>query len=132
MWRTATKPRVDVGASFFEHAPQHEAVVVRMSQADTMEAVGGVLRRHRYRVLTAQDESIHIYADRFRWAPFAGLIGHLALVVILAGAIIGGRSPGLRVHAPGRRSTWRIGLTISDRLRSHLPRPPAPRRLRAR
>lgn len=89
MWRTATKPRVDVGASFFEHAPQHEAVVVRHGPAETLAIVGSVLRGHRYRVLTAEDDAIHVYADRLRWAPFAGLIGHLSLVVILAGAIVG-------------------------------------------
>ena len=31
MVRTATKPRVDVGPAFFEHAPQHEAIVVRQT-----------------------------------------------------------------------------------------------------
>jgi cytochrome c biogenesis protein len=89
MWRTATRPRVDVGPAFFEHAPQHEAIVVRHSPAKTLGLVDGVLRRHHYRVLTTDDGTIHLYADRFRWAPFAGLIGHLSLVVILAGAIIG-------------------------------------------
>lgn len=89
MWRTATKPRVDVGPAFFDHAPQHEAVLVRMSPADTLAAVNGVLRRHRYRVLMTEDDAVHIYADRFRWAPFAGLIGHLSLVVILLGAVVG-------------------------------------------
>ena len=38
---------------------------------------------------SAYDGTLHLYADRFRWAPFAGLIGHLSLVVILAGAIVG-------------------------------------------
>lgn len=89
MWRTATKPRVDVGASFFEHAPQHEAVVVRHEPAETLAIVENVMRGHRYRTLTAEGDAIHVYADRFRWAPFAGLIGHLSLVVILAGAIVG-------------------------------------------
>jgi cytochrome c biogenesis protein len=89
MVRTATKPRVDVGPAFFEHAPQHEAVVVRHSPAETLAIVETVLHRRRYRTLETDDGTIHLYADRFRWAPFAGLIGHLALVVILAGAIVG-------------------------------------------
>jgi len=89
MWRTAMKPRVDVGASFFEHAPQHEAVVVRHEPAATLAIVHDVLRGHRYRTLTEDDGTVHLYADRFRWAPFAGLAGHLSLVVILAGAIVG-------------------------------------------
>jgi cytochrome c biogenesis protein len=89
MVRTATKPRVDVGPAFFEHAPQHEAIVVRRTPAETLAAVQGVLRGRRYRTLTTDDGSIHLYADRYRWAPFAGLIGHFSLVVILAGAIAG-------------------------------------------
>lgn len=89
MVRTATKARVDVGAAFFEHAPQHEAIVVRHTPAETLAIVRGVFGHRHYRTLTMEDDSIHLYADRFRWAPFAGLIGHLSLVVILAGAIVG-------------------------------------------
>ena len=90
MIRTATKPRVDVGPAFFEHAPQHEAIVARQSAAATQAAVEGVLKARRYRTLAMDDGVVHIYADRYRWLSFSGLIAHLAIVVILAGAIIGG------------------------------------------
>jgi cytochrome c biogenesis protein len=90
MIHTARNPRIDVGPAFFEHAPQHEAIVVRRSPEETRVAVEGVLRARRYRTLTSDDGTVHIYADRFRLAPFAGLVGHLSLVVIMAGAIIGG------------------------------------------
>ena len=90
MWRTVTKPRVDVGPAFFEHAPQHEAIVARQSAAQAQAAVAGVLKAHHYRVLDTDDGVVHIYADRFRWLSFSGLIAHLAIVAILAGAIIGG------------------------------------------
>jgi cytochrome c biogenesis protein len=89
MLQTATRPRVDVGPGFFEHAPQHEAIVVRHTPAETLDIVRGLLQGKRYRTLVADDGTIHLYADRFRWAPFAGLIGHLSLVLILAGAIVG-------------------------------------------
>jgi cytochrome c biogenesis protein len=89
MWRTATKPRVDVGPAFLEHAPQHEAIIVRRSPAETVELLNGVLRGRHYRVATVKDDSVHVYADRFRWTPFLSIAGHLSLVVILAGAIIG-------------------------------------------
>ncbi len=89
MVRTAVRPRVDVGSGFFEHAPQHEAIVVRHSPAETLAIVQGLLNNKHYRTIVADDGTIHLYADRFRWAPFAGLIGHLSLVVILAGAIVG-------------------------------------------
>ncbi len=89
VWQTITRPRLDVGPAFFEHAPQHEAVVVRHTPAETVALVSGVLRGRHYRTLTQDDGVIHVYGDRFRWVLFSGLIGHLALVVILAGAIIG-------------------------------------------
>ena len=87
--RTATKARVDVGPAFFEHAPEHEAIVVSQSPAHALETVRAVMRGHRWRVLTTDDGTIHLYADKWRWAPISGLIGHLSLVVILAGAIVG-------------------------------------------
>jgi cytochrome c biogenesis protein len=88
--RTVAHPRVDVGPAFFEHAPQHEAIVARRSAQEAAAAVTGVLGRRRYRTLATDDGTVHLYADRFRWAPFAGLIAHLSIVVIIAGAIIGG------------------------------------------
>ncbi len=90
MIRTARNPRVDVGPAFFEHAPQHEAIVARRPIAETGAVLTDVLRARHYRTLTTDDGTVHVYADRFRWAPFAGLIGHLSLVLIMAGAIIGG------------------------------------------
>ena len=88
--RTATKPRVDVGAPFFAHAPQHETIVARQTPADARAVVTDLLKRRGYRTLVTEDETIHVYGDRWRWMQFAGLIGHLSLVVIMAGAIIGG------------------------------------------
>jgi cytochrome c biogenesis protein len=88
--KTARSPRVDVAPSFFEHAPQHEAIVVRQTAAETRSRLEGVLRSKRYRVLAVeQDGVVSLYADRFRWAPISGLIGHLSIVVILMGGIVG-------------------------------------------
>jgi cytochrome c biogenesis protein len=87
--KTARHPHVSVGTAFFEHAPQHERVVSRESPASALELLNGVVRRHHYRTLLVDDGTIHVYADRFRWASIGGLLGHLSLVVILAGAIVG-------------------------------------------
>jgi cytochrome c biogenesis protein len=89
IWRTATKPRVDVGPAFFQHAPQHEAIVARRTADETRSIVERVFRERRYRTLVGGDDEISLYADRFRWVPIAGLVGHLSLVVILAGGIVG-------------------------------------------
>jgi cytochrome c biogenesis protein len=89
VWRTATKPRVDVGPGFFEHAPQHESIVVHAASADTLATVQSVLRKRRYRILSQDDGVVHLYADRFRFMAFSSLIGHVSLVLILLGAIVG-------------------------------------------
>jgi cytochrome c biogenesis protein len=78
-----------VGPAFFQHAPQHEAIVVRRTPAETRGIVERVFRERRYRTLAGGDEEVSLYADRFRWVPIAGLVGHLSLVVILAGGVVG-------------------------------------------
>ncbi len=88
-WRTMTKPHVDVGPAFFEHAPQHEAMTFQRQPADVLATTQQVLRRHGYRSLTMDDGVVHLYADRNRWAPWSGLVAHISIVVILAGAMIG-------------------------------------------
>jgi len=89
LWHTATKPRVTVGDGFFAHARERDAIVVRGDAADLSTRVTGVLRKHHYRVLVEDDGAVNFFADRFRWAPFGSLIGHLAIVVILAGVLVG-------------------------------------------
>jgi cytochrome c biogenesis protein len=88
-WRIVTRPRIDVGRAFFEHAPQRGTLVVRRRPAATLAAVRAVLDDHHYRTLITEDSVIHVYAERFRWSQLAGLVGHLSLVVILAGGVIG-------------------------------------------
>ncbi len=89
LWRTATKPRVTVGDAFFAHARERDAIAVRGDAADLTGRIAGVLRKHHYRVLVEDDGAVNLYGDRFRWAPFGSLIGHLSIVVIFAGVIVG-------------------------------------------
>ncbi len=88
-WRTATRPRVDVGPGFFEHAPQREQIVIHATSAEALTTVQGVLKKRHYRTLTQDDGTIHVYADRNRFVAFASLAGHISLILILLGAIIG-------------------------------------------
>jgi cytochrome c biogenesis protein len=90
VWRTATRPTVDVGGAFFDHAPQHESIVVHRSSADALGGVRTTLGQHHFRTIVHDDGSVHLYADRNRWGPFGSLAAHLAFVVILAGALVGG------------------------------------------
>ena len=89
LWKSATKPHVAIGEAFFTHAPQHEFMTVRGTSEEIRERLTGVLRRHHYRVVSEDDGILHLYADKFRWGPFGTVIGHLSLVVILAGAVVG-------------------------------------------
>ncbi len=88
-WRTVARPRIDVGPAFFEHAPQHEAMTFHRPSEDVLETTRRVFRRHGYRTLSLDDGTIHLYFDRNRWAPWSGLVAHAAIVVILAGAMVG-------------------------------------------
>ena len=89
LWRTATKPRVNVGDGFFSHARERDSIVVRGDAADLTSRVTGVLRKHHYRVKVEDDGAVSLYGDRFRWVPFSPLIGHLSIVVIFAGVLVG-------------------------------------------
>lgn len=89
IWKTATKPHVGVGESFFEHAPQHEKIAFQAEPTEALEQVRTAFKRHHFRTIVEEDGVYHLYADRFRWAPFAGLVGHMALVVIVLGAMVG-------------------------------------------
>jgi cytochrome c biogenesis protein len=89
LWKTATKPHVAIGDAFFTHAPQHEFMAVKGTGEEIGTRVTQILRRHHYRVVSEDDGVLHMYADKFRWGPFGTVIGHLSLVVILAGALVG-------------------------------------------
>jgi cytochrome c biogenesis protein len=89
VWRNVTRPHVNVGPAFFEHAPQHEAMTFHRSPEATLEVTRAVFKRHHYRTLAEDDGTVHLYFDRNRWALWSGLVAHAAVVVILAGAMIG-------------------------------------------
>jgi cytochrome c biogenesis protein len=88
-WQTMRRPHVAVGPAFFEHAPQHEAMTFHAAPAEILPAVRGVFSRRHYRTLVEDDGTVHLYFDRNRWAPWAGLVAHVSIVVILAGAMVG-------------------------------------------
>jgi cytochrome c biogenesis protein len=88
-WRTMRHPRVDVGPAFFEHAPQHEAMTFHREPDEVLAEAQSVMKRHHYKTITEGDGTVHLYAVRNNWAPWAGLVAHVSIVVILAGAMIG-------------------------------------------
>ena len=89
LWRTAARPHVAVGDQFLAHAPHTETIIARRDREQAVSGIRAVLARHRYRVLVEDGGALHFYADRNRWAPLGSLFGHLSLLLIMAGAIVG-------------------------------------------
>lgn len=119
LWRTATKPRVTVGDGFFAHARERDSIVVRGDAEDLAARTVTVLKRHHYRVVREDDGAVNVFADRFRWAPFGSLIGHLSILVILLGVILGsmlGFREDAFVIAEGSTVTVPTGEGLSVRL----------------
>src|SRR5664279_2882026 len=48
-WQTMRRPHITVGPSFFEHAPQHEAMTFHRAPVEVVAAVQGVFSHHHYR-----------------------------------------------------------------------------------
>ncbi|HEX9044323.1 MAG TPA: cytochrome c biogenesis protein ResB [Candidatus Limnocylindrales bacterium] len=92
LWKQTTKPRMNVSDAFFAHAPHRAALDVPQDGSEAAAQVVAALRSKGYRTLTQTtgDGAIHVYADRFRWAPFGTVVAHLSLVPIILGAMIGG------------------------------------------
>jgi len=88
-WQTMRHPHVAVGPAFFEHAPQHEAMTFHREADEVLAEAQGVFKRHHYRTITEDDGTVHLYSVRNNWAPWGGLVAHISIVVILAGAMVG-------------------------------------------
>jgi len=90
IWHAIAQPTVVTNRQFFRMA---EPAVVERSP-DPPDAVAqdlvAILRARRYRVLTEQRGSdIHVYADKNRWGNLGTFPFHLALILLLAGGIVG-------------------------------------------
>ncbi len=108
IWRAIARPTVATTRSFF--ATAEPAVALR--PAETPGCVADEIRRilsaRRYRVLTGRrGDHIHIYADKNRFARLGTFPFHLALILVLAGGIVGSefgfRDMAIRDH--GRLDT---------------------------
>ena len=90
LWRQATHPRLEMSPAFFDHAAMGATIAGEEPIRVTADRAVAALRRRRFRTLVVmQDDRIHVYADRFRWAPFGTVIAHLSLVLVLGGVIVG-------------------------------------------
>ena len=90
LWKLTVHPRTDMSESFFEHAPlnmQATGPVEPTAATDIVKSAFG--RRHFRMIVHEEGDTIHLYADHFRWGPFGTVIAHLSLAVILIGVMVG-------------------------------------------
>lgn len=120
IWQAIAHPTVVATRQFFRTA--EPAVIARaVAPPDVVaQELITILRSRRYRVLSEQrGEEIHIYADKHRWGKLGTFPFHLALILLLAGGIVGSEL-GFRetmftvaegsTRAVGRGTTLRLQL----------------------
>jgi cytochrome c biogenesis protein len=91
LWKTAIKPRTKMTPVFYARAPHSEAVESTADPEGVLEGVRKAFGARHYRTVVERDgDTIHVYADKWRWAPFGTLFAHLSLILILVGALAGG------------------------------------------
>jgi cytochrome c biogenesis protein len=116
LWKLTIHPRTDMSESFLEHAPLRMQATGRVEPESAATEVESAFRRRHFRTIVRADgDTIHLYADHFRWGPFGTVIAHLSLVVILIGALVGSafgfRNDGFRLPSD-RRSMSGMALPV--------------------
>src|SRR5450759_2121375 len=118
LWKLTVHPRTNMSESFFAHAPLSMNAVASVEPAAAVATVEAAFRSRHFRTIADdQGDTIHVYADKFRWGPFGTVIAHLSLVLILIGALVGSslgfRNTGLAVAVGSRVDVgYNTGLTV--------------------
>ena len=85
-WRAVQKPQLMVSDAYFERA-HHRA---NFAHEGGSEAVSQLLKKQRYHVKMAgeRDGAMYLFADRFGWSQYGTFLSHLALLMLLIGALL--------------------------------------------
>ena len=85
-WRAVQHPQRTVADTYFARA-HHRADFTHEGGAPAVEAL---LRRRRYRVsrVGQRDGATYLFADRFGWSQYGTFLSHLALLMLLIGALL--------------------------------------------
>lgn len=85
-WRAVQRPQRTVAEAYFERA-HHRA---DFTHEGGLSAVEALLRRRRYRVerVAEGDGAVYLFADRFAWSQYGTFFSHLALLMLLIGALL--------------------------------------------
>lgn len=90
IWERARHPSAAIGPVTGDRVPLVAAFTTALGPAAALEQVGLALGRRLFRIaIDERPTSLDLVAVRFRWAPFASVITHLSIVVILVGAVVG-------------------------------------------
>jgi cytochrome c biogenesis protein ResB len=94
IWRTVRRPQRRVNDRYFERARHRldfaiPASIATIGSPAAPDVIVGALRRRRYRVRAEQrDGATYLFAERFQWAQLATFVSHLALILLVIGALV--------------------------------------------
>lgn len=92
IWRTINEPTITTTRGFIRNADVSATGTVAEPMDAAVETYTAALKKRRYRVLSqSHGDTVHVYADKNRWAKMATFPFHLALILILLGGIVGAR-----------------------------------------
>jgi cytochrome c biogenesis protein len=90
IWQAIARPTVTTTHGFLRNAEVSARFESPLSSPALAEQITSALRAAKYRALSEErNGEIHIYADRWRFSRLATFPFHLALILILAGGIVG-------------------------------------------
>jgi cytochrome c biogenesis protein len=90
IWQAIAHPSVTTTHGFLRSAETSVRFAGAMPPESLAAEISASMRANRYRTITEERNSeIHIYADRWRFSRLATFPFHLALIMILAGGIVG-------------------------------------------
>jgi cytochrome c biogenesis protein len=90
IWQAIAHPSVTTTHGFLRNAETSARFTAQVPADALADQLATALRTSRYRTLTEERSGeIHLYADRWRFSRLATFPFHLALIMILAGGIVG-------------------------------------------
>jgi cytochrome c biogenesis protein len=90
IWQAIAHPSVSTTHGFLRNAETSAVFAAQIPPHAFASQLETALRSRRYRVLSEErNGEIHLYADRWRFSRLATFPFHLALIMILAGGIVG-------------------------------------------
>lgn len=86
-WKGIHRPVKVVADTYFERA-HHRADFSHPGSATAVEALLRASHYHVERTKSADDGAVYLFADRFAWSHYGTFLSHLALLMLLVGALL--------------------------------------------